>query len=71
VNKEKAKERKSNKFGKGRKDYIAWEDNTTSSSSSSHEDVEANMYLMAREDSEASSINSSTSFKSTNYSSLL
>jgi len=35
VNKEKAQERKSNKSGKGRKAYIAWEDNATSSNSSS------------------------------------
>jgi len=71
VNKEKAQERKRNKSRKGRKVYIAWEDNVTSSSSSSHEDVEANLCLMAGENSEASSINSNTSFNSTNYSSLL
>ena len=35
--------------------YIAWKDNATSSSSSSHEDVEANLCLMARENSEVSS----------------
>jgi len=71
VNKEKAQERKSNKSGKGVKAYIAWEDNATSSSSSSHEDVEANLCLMVGEDSEARSINSNTSFNNTNYSSLL
>jgi len=71
VNKEKAQERKNNKSGKDGKAYIAWEDNATSSNSSSHEHVEANLCLMVREDSEASSINSSTSFNSTNYSSLL
>ena len=71
VNKEKAQERKSNKSGKGGKTCIAWEDNATSSSSSSHKDVEANLCLMVGEDSEASSINSSTSFNNTNYSSLL
>jgi len=71
VNKEKAQERKNNKSGKDGKAYIDWEDNATSSNSSSHEHVEANLCLMVREDSEASSINSSTSFNSTNYSSLL
>jgi len=71
VKKEKAQERKSNKSGKGRKAYIASEDNATSSNSSSHEDVEANLCLMVGENSDASSINSSTSFNSTNYSSLL
>jgi len=69
VNKEKAHEKKSNKSRKGRKAYIAWEDNATSSNSSSLEDVEVNLCLMARENFEVS--NSSTSFNSTNYSSLL
>jgi len=71
ANKEKAIEKKSHKFGKGIKAYIAWEDNATSSSSSSHEDVEANLCLMAGENSKVSSENSNTSFNSANYSSLL
>jgi len=71
VNKEKAHEKKSSKFGKSRRTYIAWEDNDTSSSSSSHEDVEANLCLMAGQNSEVSSIKSNTSFNSENYSSLL
>jgi len=71
VNKEKAQERKSNKYGKGIKAYIACEDNATSSTSSSHEDVEANLWLMAGENSEASTINSNTYFNNTNYNSLL
>ena len=71
VNKEKAHEKKSNKSGKGRKAYIAWEDNNTSSSSSSHEDVEANLCLMAGKNYEVCSMNSNTSFNSENYSLLL
>jgi len=71
VNKEKTNEKKSYKIGKGRKTYIAWEDNASSSSSSSQEDIEANLCLMARENSEVSSEYSSTSFNSANYSSLL
>jgi len=47
VNKEKTHEKKSNKSGKSRRAYIAWEDNDTSSNNSSHEDVEANLCLMA------------------------
>jgi len=49
--KEKANEKKSHKYGKGRKAYISWEDNASSCSSSSHEDVEANLCLMAGENS--------------------
>jgi len=49
---------------------MAWEDNDTSSNSSSHEDVEANLCLMARQNSEVSSMNPNTSFNSENYSSL-
>jgi len=71
ANKEKANEKKSHKSGRGRKAYIAWGDNATSSSSSSHEDVEANLCLMAGENSKASSIHSNTSFNSRNYNSLL
>jgi len=70
VNKEKAQEKKSNKSGKGKKAYIPWEDNATYYNSSSHEDVEANLCFMAGENSEPSSINFSTSFNSTNYSSF-
>ena len=69
VNKEKANEK--HKTGKGRKAYIVWEDNVSFSSSSSQEDVEANLCLMVGENSEVSSENSNTSFNSTNYSSLL
>jgi len=71
ANKERANEKKSHKSGKGRTTYIAWEDNASSSSSSSHEDVEVNLCLMAGENLEVSRENSSISFNSTNYNSLL
>jgi len=70
-NKEKPTERKSYKAGKTKKAYIAWEDNASTSNSSSQEDFEANLCLMAGEDFEVSNVNSSASFNSTNYSSLL
>jgi len=70
VNKEKAQENNSNKTRKSIRAYMAWEDNDTSSNSSSHEDVEANLCLMARQNSEVSSMNPNTSFNSENYSSL-
>ena len=71
ANKEKSIEKKNYKAGKGRKAYIAWEDNASSSSSSSQEDNKANQCFMTEKDSEVSSENSSTSCNSTNYSSLL
>jgi len=71
VNKEKTIEKKNYKPRKGRKTYIAWEDNASSSSSSSQEDIEANLCLMAGKNSEVSSENFSTLFNSANYSSLL
>jgi len=46
VTKEKTNEKKDHKAGKGRKAYIAWEDNASISNNSSHEDVEANLCLM-------------------------
>jgi len=55
ANKEKTIEKKNYKAGKGRKAYIAWEDNASSSSSSSWEDIEANLCLMARKNYEVSS----------------
>jgi len=71
ANKEKVIEKKNYKAGKGRKAYIAWEDNTSSSNSSSQEDIEATLCLMVGKNSEVSSENSNTSFNSANYSSLL
>jgi len=71
VNKEKTIEKKNCKDGKGKRAYIAWEDNASSSSSSSQEDIEANLYLMAGKNFEVSSENFSTSFNNENYSSLL
>ena len=69
--KDKAPEKKNNKSGKTRRAYIAWEDNATSSSCSSEEEIEANLCLMAGRDSEVSSTESSDSFNSTNYNTFL
>jgi len=71
ANKEKSIDKKNYKAGKGRKAYIAWEENASSSNSSSKEDIEGNPCFMAGKDSEVSSEDSSNSFNSTNYSSLL
>jgi len=76
VSKEKTNEKKDYKAGKRRKAYIAWEDNASTSNSSSQEDAEANLCLMAGENFEVSSENyssmfNSASFNSTNCSSLL
>ena len=71
MNKEVTHEKKRSKYGKSRKAYIAWEDNDTSSNSSSHEDVKAHLCLIPGQNSEVSSMNYSTSFNSENYSSLL
>jgi len=71
ANKKKNIDKKNYKSGKGRKAYIAWEDNASSSNNSSQEDIEGNPCFMAGKDSEVSSEDSSTSFNNTNYSSLL
>jgi len=71
ANKEKSIEKKNYKAGKERKAYIAWEDNASSSSSSSQEDIEANLCFMVGKNSDVSSEDSSISFNSANYSSLL
>jgi len=71
ANKKKNIDKKNYKAGKGRKAYTAWEDNASSSNSSSQEDIEGNSCFMAGNDSEVSSEDSSTSFNNTNYSSLL
>jgi len=52
ANKEKSIENKNYKAGKGRNAYVAWEDNASSSSSSSQEDSEGNPCFMAGKDSE-------------------
>jgi len=67
----KAPEKKSNKSGKSRCAYIAWEDNASSSSCSSKDEIEANTYMMAGKDLDVSSTESSASFNSANYSTLL
>jgi len=56
VDKEKIIEKKSYNTGKGRKACIAWEDNASSSSSSSQEEIEAKPCLMAGKSSEVSSM---------------
>jgi len=71
ANKEKSIKKKNYKAGKGRKAYVAWKDNASSSSSSSQEDNEGNPCFMAGKDSEVSSEDSSTSVNSTNYNLLL
>jgi len=69
--KDKAPEKKNNKSGKTRRAYRAWEDNATSSSCSSEDEIEANTCMMAGRDSDVSSTESSASFNSTNYNTLL
>jgi len=54
-NKEKAKIKKSERRGKAKKEYIAWQDNEVSSSSSSSEDAEVNLCLKAKEEYKSSS----------------
>jgi len=50
--------------------YIAWEDNDTSSNSSSDKEEEANLYMMAGHESD-SSVSSSIFFTHENYNTLL
>ena len=71
TNKDKGQEKKSNRVEKTRRAYIAWEDNATSSSNYSQEEIEANLCLMAVQKYKVSSVNSITSFNSDNYSLLL
>jgi len=67
----KAPAKKSNKSGKSRRAYIAWEDNASSSSFSLEDETEANTCMMAGKDSDVSSTESSASFNSANYSTIL
>jgi len=69
VNKEKADE--THQIWEEQKSIYSLGINDTSSSTSSHEDVEENLCLMAGQNFEVSSMNSSTSFNSENSSSLL
>jgi len=61
VSKEKTNEKKDYKTRKGRKAYIAWKGNASISSSSSQEDVEVNLCLIAGENYEVSNDNSNAS----------
>jgi len=69
--KDKAPGKKNNKSGKTRRAYIAWEDNATSASCSSEDEIEANLCMMAGRDSDVSSTESNASFNSTNYNTFL
>ena len=63
-----AEKKKFSKNGKGKRAYIAWEENDSTTSCSSKEEEEINLCLMGKENSEVSSTASSTS---ENYSTLL
>jgi len=65
--KEKGSGKKFEKKDKSKKAYIAWDDNYVSSSS---EDEEANLCLMAKGESDTSSVSSCTSINFENYSQL-
>jgi len=70
-NKEKAEIKKSERRGKAKKAYIAWQDNEVSSSSSSSEDAKVNPCLNAKEEYESSIVSSNSSIDVKNYSQLL
>jgi len=65
-NKERGASKKGEKKGKAKKAYIGWQDNEVSSSSSFSGDEEANICLMAKEETD---VNTSINFE--NYSQLL
>jgi len=69
--KERGASKKFEKKGKAKRAYIAWQDNHVSSSSSlSNGDEEENLCLMAKGESETSSVSSNTLIKFENYSQL-
>ena len=70
-NKERGASKKCEKKGKAKKAYIVWQDNEVSSSSSSSGDEEANLCLMVKEETDVSSVSSSTSINFENYNQLL
>ncbi|XP_068486973.1 uncharacterized protein [Phaseolus vulgaris] len=69
--KERATSKKSEKKGKAKKPYIAWEENEVFSSNSSSGGEEVNLCLMAKGESFMSCISSSTSINFETYSQLL
>ena len=70
-NKEKAKKKKkSERRGKAKNVYIAWQDNEVSSSNSSSEDAEVNLCLKAKEEYESSTVSSNSAIDVENYSKL-
>jgi len=72
THKEKAVQKKKfNKHNKGKRAYITWDESDSITSSSSKEEEEINMCLMAKEKSEVSSASSSISLNKENYNILL
>jgi len=70
--KERGQSKRFEKKGKTKSTYISWQDNDVSSSnSSSNGDEEANLCLMAKGESDTSSVSSGTSINFENYSQLL
>jgi len=69
-NKERGASKKGEKKGKAKKAYIAWQDNEVSSSSSSSGDEEANLCLMAKEETDVSSVSFNSSINFENYNQL-
>jgi len=63
--------KKSERRGKAKKAYIAWQDNEVSSFSSSSEDAEVNLCLKENEEYESSTVSSNSSVDVENYSQLL
>jgi len=63
--------KKLSKSNKGKRAYIAWDENDSTTSCSSKEEEEINLCLMGKEESEVSSVGSNDSSNSGNYSTLL
>ena len=70
-NKKRGASKKGEKKGKAKKVYIDWQDNDVSSSSLFSGDEEANLCLMAKEETDVSTVSSSTSINFENYNQLL
>jgi len=71
-NKDKTAEKKKfNKSSKGKRAYIAWDENDSTTSCSSNEEEEINLCLMGKEESTVSSADSNNSSVSENYTTLL
>jgi len=71
-NKEKTTEKKKfSKSNKGKRTYIAWDENDSTTSCSSKKEEEINLCLMRKEESMVSSAGSNNSSMSANYSTML